>query len=167
MKPARFDYARPESVEGALALALMTTAGLLVQSLLRLQGQDLGMTREPLLTFAVGLPAFVTPDDAAIERFQTEFLRRLRAVPGVAEASAIDMLPVAATGHNGPVRRPDQTGERDGVPVTEVRVVMDGYAPAMGLRLLAGRAIDDRDRATTPPVVVVNDTLAGRLWQMA
>ena len=150
--------------EVALALALMTTAGLMVKSLLRLQAQDLGMTREPLLTFSVGLPAFVAPDDAAIERFQTEFLRRLRVVPGVAQASAIDMLPVAATGHNGPVRRPDQTGERDGVPVTEVRVVMDGYATAMGLRLLAGRAIDDRDRANAPPVVVVNDTLAARLW---
>ena len=71
----------------------------------------------------------------------------MRAVPGVTQASAIDMLPVAATGHNGPVRRADQTGERDGVPVTEVRVVMDGYVETMGLTLLAGRAIDDRDRA--------------------
>ena len=152
--------------EVALALALMTTAGLMVKSLLRLQAQDLGMTREPLLTFSVGLPAFVAPDGPAIERFQTEFLRRLRAVPGVAQASAIDMLPVAATGRGRitQVRRPNQTGERDGVPVTEVRVVMDGYAQAMGLRLLAGRAIDDRDRATGPPVVVVNDTLAARLW---
>ena len=45
--------------EVALALALMTTAGLMAKSLLRLQGQDLGMTREPVLTFAVGLPPFV------------------------------------------------------------------------------------------------------------
>ena len=52
----------------------------------------------------------------------------------------------AATGSNGIVRRPDQVGEREGVPVTEVRVVMDGYTDAMGVRLLAGRAIDERDR---------------------
>jgi putative ABC transport system permease protein len=150
--------------EVALALALLTTAGLMTKSLLRLQEQDLGMTRAPVLTFAVGVPPFVADGDDAVARFQADFLRRVRAVPGVTHASAINMLPVANTGFNGPVRRPDQTGERDGVPVTEVRGVMDGYVETMGLRLLAGRANDDRDRAGTPPVVVVNDTVAARLW---
>ena len=150
--------------EIALALALLTTAGVMVKSLLRLQEVDLGLTREPVLTFAVSLPPFVAEGDDAIARFQTEFLRRVRAVPGVTRASAINMLPVAATGRNGIVRRPDQVGERDGVPVTEVRVVMDGYTDAMGVRLLAGRAIDDRDRRGAPPVAVVNRTLAARLW---
>jgi putative ABC transport system permease protein len=150
--------------EVALALALLTTAGLMTKSLLRLQDQDLGMTREPVLTFTVGLPPFVAGDDAAVARLQTAFMQRIRTIPGVTQASAIDMLPVAATGHNGPVRRADQTGERDGVPVTEVRVVMDGYASAMGLRVLAGRAIDDRDRPGSVPVAVVNDTVAARLW---
>ena len=45
--------------EVALALALVTTAGLMVKSLLRLQAQDLGVTRAPVLTFGVGLPPFV------------------------------------------------------------------------------------------------------------
>jgi hypothetical protein len=62
------------------------------------------------------------------------------------------------------VRRPDQLGERDGVPVTEVRMVMDGYPSAMGIRLLAGREIDERDNATAAPVAVVNEALASRLW---
>ncbi len=150
--------------EVALALALLTTAGLMTKSLVRLQDQHLGMTREPVLTFTVGLPPFVAGDDAAIARLQTAFLQRVRAIAGVTQASAIDMLPVAATGHNGPVRRADQTGERDGVPVTEVRVVMDGYAAAMGFQVLAGRAIDERDRLGSVPVAVVNDTVAARLW---
>jgi putative ABC transport system permease protein len=150
--------------EVALALALLTTAGLMTKSLLRLQTQDLGVTREPVLTFSVGLPTFVAGDDGAIVRLQTEFLRRVRAIAGVSAASAIDMLPVAATGHNGPVRRLDQTGERDGVPVTEVRSVMDGYMRTMGLQVIAGRAIDERDRAGTPPVIVLNETVAQRLW---
>ena len=150
--------------EVALALALLTSAGLMTKSLLRLQAEDLGVTREPVLTFAVGLPPLVARDDAAVARFQGEFLRRVRAIPGVTLASAINMLPVAATGNNGPVRRPDQAGERDGVPVTEVRVVMDGYTQAMGVRLLAGRAIDERDGSNGPGVVVINDALASRLW---
>ena len=150
--------------EVALALALVTTAGLLTKSLLRLQDQNLGMTRAPVLTFTVGLPPFVATDDAAKVRLQSGFLDRVRAVPGVTEASAIDMLPLAATGHNGPVLRADQSDPRDGVQVTEVRVVMDGYVKTMGLTLLAGRALDAGNRQGAPPVVVVNDTLASRLW---
>ena len=118
--------------EVALALALMTTAGLMVKSLLRLQAQDLGMTREPLSP-SRRLPAFVAPEARRSNGSRPSSCAAC-VVPGVAQASAIDMLPVAATGHNGPVHRPNRTGERDGVPVTEVRVVMDGYAQAMGLR---------------------------------
>jgi putative ABC transport system permease protein len=150
--------------EVALALALVTTAGLMTKSLLRLQQQDLGLTREPVLTFALGLPTFVADGDDAVRRFQQQFLERVRAVPGVTQASATNLLPIAATGFNGPVRRPDQLDQRDGVPVTEVRVVMDGYFQAVGVRLLAGRGFDTRDSAGGPPVVVVNDALATRLW---
>jgi putative ABC transport system permease protein len=150
--------------EVALALALVTTAGLMAKSLLRLQRQDLGLTREPVLTFSLGLPPFVADGDDAVRRFQQQFLERVRAVPGVTQASAINVLPIAATGFNGPVRRPDQLGERDGVPVPEVRAVMDGYFQAMGVRLLAGRGFDTRDGAGGPGVVVVNEALAARLW---
>ncbi len=150
--------------EVALALALVTTAGLMVKSLLRLQSQDLGLTSARVLTFGVALPLSVAPDDAAVMRFQSQFLERLRALPGVTHASAINMLPIAATGRNGTVRRPDQLGENEGQPVTEMRQVMDGYFAAMGVRLLAGRFTDHRDGAAAPAVAVVNATLASRLW---
>ena len=88
----------------------------------------------------------------------------MRALPGVTHVSAINMLPIAATGSNGAVRRADQMDERDGVPIVEYRVVMDGYFDAMNIPLLAGRAIDDRDRLGMPGVVVINETLASRLF---
>jgi putative ABC transport system permease protein len=150
--------------EVALALALVTTASLMVKSLLRLQAQDLGLTREPVLTFGVGLPPFVATGAPAIARFQSEFLQRVRAIPGVTHASAISMLPIAATGNNGWVRREDQVDEWEGVPVTEFRIVMDGYFETMGVRLLAGRTVTERDRDGAVPVAVVNETLASRLW---
>jgi putative ABC transport system permease protein len=99
-----------------------------------------------------------------VMRFQSQFLERLRALPGVTHASAITMLPIAATGRNGMVRRSDQLGENEGQPVTEMRQVMDGYFDAMGVRLLAGRFIDQRDGPAAPAVAVVNATLASRLW---
>ena len=150
--------------EVALALALVTTAGLMVKSLLRLQSQDLGLTRAPMLTFGIGVPPLVATGNEAVSRFQLDFLQRIRALPGVTHASAISLLPVGATGNNGPVRRIDQTADGDGVPVTEFRIVMDRYFETMGVPMIAGRAIDERDRSGTTPVAVVNETLAKRLF---
>lgn len=150
--------------EVALALALVTTAGLMVKSLLRLQSQDLGVTREPMLTFGIGVPPFVASTNDAVSRFQQEFLARVRALPGVTHASAISLLPIGQTGNNGPVRRADQAGENDGVPVTEFRIVMDHYFETMGIPMLAGRSLDARDRKATTFVAVVNETLAKRLF---
>jgi putative ABC transport system permease protein len=150
--------------EVALALALVTTAGLMVKSLLRLQAQDLGFMKSAVLTFGVGLPPFVASGSEAVWRFQSQFAERVRALPGVREVSAINMLPIASTGSNGPVRRADQVDEREGVQVTEYRVVMDGYFTTMGIPVLAGRSHDQRDRLGMPRVVLVNEALASRLW---
>jgi len=150
--------------EVALALALVTTAGLMVKSLMRLQSQDLGITRAPMLTFGVGVPQFVADGDDAVRRFQLDFLEKVRALPGVTYASGISMLPIAFTGNNGPVRRIDQTGDNEGVPVTEFRIVMDRYFEAMGIPIIAGRPLDERDRAGTTPAVVLNETVAKRLF---
>ena len=150
--------------EVALALALVTTAGLMVKSLLRLQAQDLGLTREPVLTFGIGVPTFVANGSDAVSRFQREFMDRIRALPGVTHASAISLLPIGATGNNGPVRRVDQLGDNEGVPVTEFRIVMDRYFETMGIPIIAGRSMDDRDRKTTGFVAIVNETLAQRLF---
>jgi len=150
--------------EIALALALVTTAGLMVKSLLRLQNQDLGLTREPMLTFGVGVPQFVANGPDEVRRFQNDFLAKVRALPGVTYASGISLLPIANTGNNGPVRRIDQTREDEGVPVTEFRIVMDHYFETMGIKMIAGRSLDDRDRQKTTLVAVVNQTLAKKLF---
>ena len=150
--------------EVALALALVTTAGLMVKSLLRLQAQDLGVTRAPMLTFGVGVPPSVANGNEAVARFQLELLAKVRALPGVTHASAISLLPIAQTGNNGPVRRVDQTQDNEGVPVTEFRIVMDRYFDTMGVPMIAGRALDERDRKSSALVAVVNETLARRLF---
>ncbi len=87
--------------EVALALALVTTASLMVKSLLRLQAQDLGLTRDPVLTFGVGLPPFVADGAAGRGPLPVRISAAVRAIPGVTHASAINMLPIATTGNNG------------------------------------------------------------------
>ena len=150
--------------EIALALALVTTAGLMVKGLMRLHSQERGITREPMLTFGVGVPQFVANGPDPVRRFQLDFLAKVRALPGVTHASGISLLPIANTGNNGPVRRIDQTRDDEGVPVTEFRIVMDRYFETMGMKMAAGRPIDDRDRSGAPLVAVVNETLAKRLF---
>jgi putative ABC transport system permease protein len=151
-------------VEMSLALALVAAAGLLAKSVMRLQSQDLGFTREPVLTFGVGLPPLTAPDDATIARIHTEFVSRLRALPGVTRASAISLLPIARTGTNGPVFRAEESGDGERVPVTEFRAVMDGYFETMDVRVMAGRGITGDDSSTSAPVAVLNETLASRLF---
>ena len=152
-------------VEMSLALALVAAAGLLAKSVLRLEQQDLGFTRDPVLTFSVGLPPLLAPDNDTAARIHGEFLSRLRQIPGVTQASAINLLPIARTGSNGPVWRAEDTApDSKGVPVTEFRAVMDGYFESMGVRFLAGRGITANDRQGTPNVTVLNDVVAARLF---
>ena len=151
--------------EVALALALVTTAGLMVKSLLRLQAQDLGVTRAPVLTFGVGVPPFVANGNEAVSRFQLEFLEQgARAAGRDARRARSACCRSPPPAINGPVRRIDQTGDNEGVPVTEFRIVMDRYFETMGVPMVAGRALDERDRQGTPFVAVVNETLAQRLF---
>ena len=150
--------------EVALALALVTTAGLMVKSLLRLQSQDLGLTSARVLTFGVGLAPDRANDNAAIVRFVETFEDRIRALPGVTHAGAINMLPIAQTGFNFTATRLDQNLPVESRPITELRIVTPRYFETMGMRMLAGRALDARDRAGAPLVVVINEALAAALW---
>jgi predicted permease len=150
--------------EMALALALLTTAGLLMRSLQNLHSQDLGLTSERVLTFGVGVLPDTAKDPEAVARFVTRFEERLRALPGVKAVGAISMLPIASSGNNTTVGRLDQVGPRETLPITEMRAVTPGYFEAMGMRPVAGRGIDPRDRSDTPSVVVVNEALAETLW---
>ena len=151
--------------EVALAVMLVVAAGLTVKSLQQLMRQDLGLTTNGVLTFSVSLPgATLQTDGARSEQFFRTFEDRLRTLPGVTSVGAINMLPIASTGTNGQVRLRDRQLTRDEAPIAEFRVVTPTYFETMGVTLLAGRYPDQRDTATTTPVVVVNETLARTLW---
>jgi putative ABC transport system permease protein len=83
----------------------------------------------------------------------------------VRAAGAINMLPLVSTGVNGSVfvegREVPSVGQE---PVVEYRSVTPGYFEAMGIALRGGRAFDERDTATSPPVVMVNEAMAKRFW---
>ena len=146
----------------ALSVMLLVGAGLLIRSFVSLQSRGFGFEPDGVTTAQLVLPR----DRYATTGQSAEFLRQLvaetSALPGVQSAAAVNTLPL--TGFNAlrphflPGRQPAQ--ER----FAEFRVVTPDYFRTMTIPLQRGRVFDDNDRLGAQEVVVVNETLARRMW---
>jgi putative ABC transport system permease protein len=151
------------TAEVALAVMLTIAAGLMVQTLRKLQAVDPGFRVNGLLTFHIQ-PTTARLRDASVAEFYQRVLERVRAVPGVAAAGAIQHLPFSGYSWNSPINVDGHVvGPSDLRPTAALRLVTPGYFTAMQQPLLAGRAIETAD-ATRPDVVVVNRAFADRLF---
>jgi predicted permease len=149
----------------ACAFVLLIGSGLLFASFRKVLTVDPGFRTEGVLTAAVSLPNARYADDDAVRRFTTEALTRVRALPGVTAAGASDSIPFGNSMSASAILAEGyeiKPGESLIAP-NEVRV-SDGYFDAIGARLVAGRFFDDRDRATSTRVIVIDDRLARRFW---
>jgi putative ABC transport system permease protein len=150
--------------EMALAFVLLVGAGLMINSVLRLQRVDVGYDPENLLTGRVQLVSSkyvqllggdmkrVTPQAPL---FYRQVKERLASIPGVRSAA------VASAAYPQPFRvvgRPDPPREQQ--LRASVQEVGRDYFATLGIPLLKGRVIDERDRESTPWVCLVNETLA-------
>jgi putative ABC transport system permease protein len=148
-------------IQVALSVCLLVEAGLLVRSFARLQERSLGFRTDGVLTGVVVLPPNRYPGLEQAVAFLEPLVERLRATPGVEAAGLVSTLPL--TGMNA--RRPYQAlGLPDRDQVADFRVATPQYVSAMGIPLRQGRLFDERDRAGAEGVVLINETLARRLW---
>src|SRR4029453_18679139 len=92
-----------------------------------------------------------------------EALRRVRETPGVVAAGVTDALPVGGNRRWGMGAKGVQY-ERGRFPSGYVRIISDGYFAAMGIPIRAGRDFTERDAPDTEPVIILNETMAKRLW---
>ena len=146
--------------EVALSLVLLMGAAVMLRSLLALRNVDTGFNPEHVLTMRVSLPETRYSTPAQIDRFFDTTLQRIRALPGVMDAGAIDDLPLQG-GSVQPIvleGRPELL-PRD-QPTVEVRKITPGYLEAMGIPLLRGRDVAERDVA----VLLVSRAAATLLW---
>jgi len=150
--------------EVALALILVVGAGLMVKSLLKLEHQPAGFQPSGLLTFELRLPPGGYPDGAAAPFF-ARLMEEIAAVPGVQAAGAINFLPLASFGFNGPFAIEGQPPfPRDRPPVVEFRMVTPAYFAAMAIPVTRGRAFTDADTVSGRPVVIINQAMANKYW---
>ncbi len=151
--------------EVALALVLLTGAGLLLKSFVRLQNVDPGFNPKKVLTAELSLPALAYPDNAAQVKFFNELLRRVGTLPGVTDAGFTTILPMSNVNSDCSFtiegRLMDATHPG---PDEEDRIVTPGYFRALQIPLVAGRNFAPGDKEGAPLVVVINHALAQRYW---
>jgi putative ABC transport system permease protein len=146
--------------EVALALMLLVGAGLMIKTLARLRGLDLGFDTAGILTARTTLPRSKYPDNPARLSYYTRVLDQVAVLPGVRAAGFASTLPLLEAG-NTTTARPE--GWRDSEDAL-YRVVTRDYLTVLAPRVKEGRLFDSRDRADSLPVVVVNETFRKRFW---
>jgi putative ABC transport system permease protein len=151
-------------VEIAMALVLLTGAGLMMRTLQRLTLVDTGFQPDHLLTMHLSLPDEQW-NESRRRAFYDSLLTRIEALPGVTRAAIADSLPIDGSNWNSIFIAADKpVPPRGQLPSAAFTPVSAGYFATLGMRQISGRLFGAIDRPASPPVVVVNETLARRLW---
>jgi len=150
--------------EVGLALVLLTGAGLLIRSMYNLLHVDPGFKSDHLLTMRFNLTGDkYNPQTGRI--FYDECLRRVETVPGVKAAALTLSLPIDGSYWDSVFIVGDKPApQRSELPDSDYVPVSPSYFETMGIRLVRGRLFNVSDTADSNPVVVVNETLAHRMW---
>ena len=152
-------------MEFALAVVLLTGAGLLVRSFLRIQQVDLGFKPERVLIMQMSVPHSWIQDGTRTTDFFERAIQQVKTLPGV--------VAVAIGGGIGDQHIPNVMVTVEGrppVPPAEHReevsddVISDGYFRVMGVPLLTGRSFSDLDGPNTPPVAIISERMARQFW---
>ena len=150
--------------EIALAVVLLVGAGMLLKSLVRVLKTDPGFNPENVLTMTLVLPAAKYADANSQINFQDQLQQHVQALPGVAGAGTVNILPLQA----GNTTRVNVEGDPIPPPGQEleanIRTVSEDYFRALGVPMISGRMFDTRDNANGQQVVIIGKTMADRIF---
>ena len=151
--------------EFALALMLLIGAGLMIRTFAALAAVDPGFNPHNVISMIVSVSGSKEEDPGRREIFYRQLIERVRSLPGVQAAGAINHLPLAGDlwgWHFAIEGRPKpRPGEEPGAVY---RMVTPGYFSAMRLPMIRGRDITEADNVTAPGVVIVNEQAARQYW---
>ncbi len=150
--------------EVALAVTLLTGAGLLLHSFVKLMAVNPGFRPEGVLSMKIALPRNVY-DSTASRNFITAVEQRARALPGAQSVGVANFIPLDGatydfnfTVRGRPVLRPSDQ------PSTQVRQATSDFFAAMGMPIVRGRGISPSDQPGSPPVIVINAAFAKQFF---
>ena len=154
--------------EFAMALVLLSSAGLAIHSLRNLARVDLGIRTDHILTFELPVPRTKFANSGEMVVFYRELLQRLKATPGVLSADASTGIPLTGQGFGKafsivghPFADPSQR------PDAFFAMVSPDHFQTFGIRFVQGRAFTDQDVAGSARVAVVNETFVRRFLKGA
>jgi len=151
-------------VEVALAMVLLTGAGLLIRSFVHLQTVPTGFQPEHLTAMTISLPRSSYPNRQQRLAFIDRLMPKVAALPMLQSAALSDNLPLD-TGRQGTNFKLEGQPERQGQENrTNVSIVSPGYFRTMGIPLLQGREFSASDIEDSPGVVIINNYLAQRYF---
>ena len=152
------------AVQVALAIVVLAGAGLFVRSLLAVEKVDPGFETEKLfvIPFDLGARGY-TP--ARAQEFYRQVVERAATLPGVQRAAVANRFLLAAGVLRMPVEAEGQEARTGNEQITAgVTIIGDGYFDTVGIAKRSGRTFNDNDREGSLPVVMINESLARRLW---
>ena len=150
--------------EVALACLLLGSSALMTKSVLKATSGDVGVQTADIMTGRVGLTAGTYVKDEDQSRFWETLVARIKAQPGVAGAAVTTSLPGTGS-DDGPVSVDGRDyGGAATKPFAESIIVSGSYFETFRLAAKEGRVLDSRDRADSLPVVVINETMAKKMW---
>lgn len=152
------------TAEVAIAMVIVTGAGLLLSSLRELRSVDPGLDVSDVLAVEIAPPTSKYDEEGAA-LLHEQVRERLAALPGVRSVGAIHLLPFTVNNWDFPYLAEGHEPPSDGpLPSANFRLVTPGYFDAVDVPLLSGRAIEESDGADASRVVVINRVLAAELW---
>ena len=151
--------------EVALAVVMLSGAGLLVKSLQSLQRIDIGFDAGRVLTARINLPPLDYQTDAKAIAMVQRVEERVRALPGVVSAGTMGWTPVVNGGGTWSIVIDGHVvKEISEAPSADPQQVTAGYFKTLGVGIVRGRAFSEQDREDAPPVAVINEAMAKLLW---
>jgi predicted permease len=148
----------------AITLVLLAGAGLLIQTLRNLRAVDVGYAENNVLVARVSLETRRLPADAG-RGFFRDLNERIAGLPGVISVSLASTLPPSPAGsrYDG-AELEGYTAGPDEIIGFDTNSVGSAFFQTVGMRIVNGRAFDERDVPGAPRVVIVNEAMAQRYW---
>lgn len=149
--------------EVAFAFVLLTGAGLLLRTFSALQKVEVGFDITNVITAGLPIAERQFPNAEAFQAYLRQVTESIAAVPGVRDVALTSATPLRGWGYGMPYHIADEgTVDRAGRRACFFKMVTPSYFPTLGIRVIQGRGLSDRDVKGAPPVTVINESFAKR-----